>query len=106
MVFRAVALRVAPVFFREDGELLRVEAAFRAVVRDRVRVDRFAVELLRRVAERFRAPLRLADVFLALFRPPDLRAEVPRVRELLLFLPPLEPPRDDFLAAAMIRAPS
>jgi hypothetical protein len=83
--------------------LLRVEAAFRAVVRDRVRVDRFAVELLRRVAERFRAPPRPADVFLAaLFRPPDLRAEAPRVRELLLFLPPLEPPRDDFLAAAMI----
>jgi hypothetical protein len=85
-------LRDAPVFFREDRELLRV--------------DRFAVELLRREAERFRAPPRFAADFLAaLLRPPFLRAEVLRLRELLFFLPPVEPPRDDFLAAAMIGAP-
>jgi len=78
---------------------------------------RFAVDLraddLRdapRFAPDFRAELR----FLALapreldlraedLRPDDLRAD--DLRREPPFLPPFEPPRDDFLAAAMIRAP-
>ena len=78
-LFRAGAdLRLAVVFF--DAALrgpprLRADAALRAGPR------------LRELA------------FRALF----FRAEVVRLREpLLLFLPPVEPPRDDFLAAAMI----
>lgn len=39
------------------------------------------------------------------FLPLDLRADDFRLPERPAFLPPFEPPRDDFLAAAMIRAP-
>lgn len=80
--------------FRVDA---RLDAAFRAVA------PRF-----RGLDARFEAldrrPPRDADLAALLFRPPDFRAAVLRPRELLpLFLRPFEPPRDDFLAAAMIQ---
>ena len=68
-----------------------------------------------RFAGRFLELLRAELDFLAPLRPPLLRAP-PRADDLRadfffaadfrpLFLPRFEPPRDDFLAAAMLRAP-
>ena len=84
-LFRDVPLRAV---------LFRVPARFRdELLRDELlRDELFRDELLRD------APLRPA-----LFRPPDFR--LPRAPLVDLFLPPFEPPRDFFLAAAMISAP-
>jgi len=117
VVLRPVAFRADPALFLEERALLRAEPALRAVLLGREREDRRALDAffaeLRlldppRVDERLRAPPRAADdPFLALLRPPAFRADVPRLREPpLLFLPRFDPPRDDFLAAAMILAPS
>lgn len=88
---RAAGFRLAPVLFLE---LLRAGATFFLVPADL----REGAAL--RTDVRFRADARLPELrrsvdFLALlFRPPDFLREV--------FRPPLEPPRDDFLAAAMM----
>lgn len=85
--FEAADLRV-PARLRTDVAL-RAEPRFRAP--DPVRVDAL-----------FRLP-RDAEFLAPLFRPLVFLAEVVRLREPpLLFLPPFEPPRDDFLAVAMI----
>lgn len=79
-------------------ERLRAGAALRAADLFLEPVD-FRETAALRADVRLRADPRLrAAGFLALlFRPSAFLAEV--------FLPPLELPRDDFLAAAMIRAP-
>jgi len=75
------------------GAALRVDLAFFDAA-DLRGPPRLRVDVALRAGPRLRA---LA------FRPLFFRAEVVRLREpLLLFLPTLEPPRDDFLAAAMI----
>jgi len=99
-------------------ELFRAGASLRALVlfaeAPDFRLDALLDALFRAVAPRFRGPdarlealrrpPRDADLPALLFRPPDFRAAVLRPRELLpLFLRPFEPPRDDFLAAAMIQ---
>jgi hypothetical protein len=85
-------LRFAVVFF--DAADLRTPPRLRADVAFRAEP---------RLEARFRATPRDADFFAPPFRPLFFRAEVVRLREpLLLFLPPVELPRDDFLAAAMI----
>ncbi|MEP6906006.1 MAG: hypothetical protein ABI875_07955, partial [Gemmatimonadales bacterium] len=93
-LFRAgAALRFVAVFF--DAADLRVPPRLRAGAAFRAGP--------RRADARFRAAPRDADFFAPLFRPVFFRAEVVRLREpLLLFLPPVELPRDDFLAAAMV----
>jgi hypothetical protein len=84
-VFRDVALR---------DELLRDELFRVALLREAL----FREALFRERLRDAEAPLRPA-----LFRPPDFRP--PRAPLVDLFLPPFEPPRDFFLAAAMISAP-
>jgi hypothetical protein len=91
--FRDVPLRDAlfriPLVALFRDELLREELFLDALFRDAL----------------FRERLRDADAPLrpALLRPPDFRP--PRAPLVDLFLPPFEPPRDFFLAAAMISAP-
>jgi hypothetical protein len=93
------ALRVAVVFF-EAADLrvparLRTDVALRAELRFRA-LDLVCVDAL------FRLP-RDADFLAPLFRPLVFLVEVVRLREpTLLFLPPFELLRDDFLAAVMI----
>jgi hypothetical protein len=96
--------RLLPALFFETerfraGAPLRAEpffvVALRAVPRFRA-LERLRADVL------FRLP-RDADPAVRPFRPVDFRAELLRLREPVPpFLPPLEPPRDDFLAAAMI----
>lgn len=108
---RFLAPPVREVLLRDDPRLLRDEPALL-----RALLPRFRAELLRVRDELFLDELFLAELFLAELlrdaprelrapplRPPVLRRLRPP--ELELFLPPLEPPRDDFLAAAMISAP-
>ena len=76
------------------------------------RAPAFFLELLRagvlRVAAFFLEPVDLREVAAlradARFRPDACLRELPRAVDFLelLFRPPLEPPRDDFLAAAMM----
>lgn len=101
---RAVLLRDDPRLLLDEPALLReLLPRFRAEllrVRDELFLDElfldelFLDELLRDVPRELRAPL---------LRPPVLRRLPPAPLELFLRL--LEPPRDDFLAAAMISAP-
>ena len=64
----------------------------------RFELDFFAPDL--------RPPLLRADLRPPLLRADDLRADFFLAADLRpLFLPRFEPPRDDFLAAAMLRAP-
>jgi hypothetical protein len=83
--FRAAEARFGALFFIPDErfvpDLRADEARFGALLR---------ALLFREL------PAREEDLRAGAFRPP----ERPPV-----FLPPLEPPRDDFLAAAMLRAP-
>ena len=92
--------------FRAGAALCLAVVLFEAAdLRDprRLRADVTLRAAPRLVEARFRAPARDADFLAPLFRALFFRAEVVRLREpLLLFLPPVEPPRDDFLAAAMI----
>lgn len=70
----------------------------------RAELDFFALDL--RPPPLLRAPPRADDLRADDLRPEDLRPEDLRPADLRpLFLPRFEPPRDDFLAAAMIRAP-
>jgi hypothetical protein len=91
VVLRPVAFRAGPGLFADERALLRADPVLRAVLRRRERDERRAVDLL------------LAELR---FRALDPRRADERLRALpLLFLPRFDPPRDDFLAAAMIRAP-
>lgn len=88
-----------PRFFVERRRRDLCAAGFR-------RLTALFLELLRagglRVAAFFLEP-RAVDFLVLLFRPPAFLAEVFRPREPeLLFRPPLEPPRDVFLAAAIM----
>jgi hypothetical protein len=98
----AAAARLRPAFFLAEGFGLRPVLFLEVFLAEAA----FPVALLLPADDPVREPPRDADFLVLLFRPPAFRAEVVRLREPAPpFLPPLEPPRDDFLAAAMISAP-
>ena len=94
---RFLVLRLAADFFdarfgERFAELLRAELDFLAL--DLRPLDFLALDL--RPPPLLRAPPRADDLRAGDLRPADLRP---------LFFARFEPPRDDFLAAAMLRAP-
>lgn len=119
---RVTVLRLGNAILRPVA-FLRDEARFGAAFLPALFLAGLFLAVLERFADALRALLLRAGPLLpALLRagprlPRELelrepaRDEVPLAEDfrpperLALFLPPLEPPRDDFLAAAMIRAP-
>ena len=109
--FAAISPRLAALFVAGPrlAALFLVGARLPVLLLVEVRVALFLMLLFRAVLLRAAAPRLVAD-FAPPFRAADLRAGALRVLVFLpavptFLLPLLEPPRDDFLAAAMFQAP-